>query len=139
LNPVSRVSLAELPRAEVNFLYLGQLDQALGADSPFAPASESSGPAQSRRAGRSHLLDVRCGVIEGRLQLTLVFSRDIHLRFRIEKLADELISALRALIERAQQGAAPVYLPSDFPQADLSQEEMDELLQTLGQTGRDQA
>jgi non-ribosomal peptide synthase protein (TIGR01720 family) len=132
LNAAAGESLAELPRAEINFLYLGQLDQVLRPGSPFAPAPESSGSEQSWQTGRSHLLDVRCGVIEGRFQFTLVFSREIHLRGRIERLADELASALRELVESARQGVATAYIPSDFPQADLSQEELDDLLRTLG-------
>ena len=64
-----RERLRELPRAEIIFNYLGQLDQILPQSSPFLMARESSGPGQSARGTRSHVLDISARVIGGQLQL----------------------------------------------------------------------
>ena len=48
--------LQALPPRPISFNYLGQYDQLLAADAPFAWAHESAGPAHSPRGTRSHLL-----------------------------------------------------------------------------------
>ena len=54
--------LRELPRAEISFNYLGQLDQALPEKAQLRPARESAGREQSPRAERPYLLDLNARV-----------------------------------------------------------------------------
>ncbi|MGE0127963.1 MAG: amino acid adenylation domain-containing protein [Blastocatellales bacterium] len=119
-------ALRRLPQAEVSFNYLGQLDQALPADSLLAPARESAGPVHSPRGRRKHLLDVRGSVARGRLNLSWTFSENIHRRGTIERLAQSYIESLRALIAHCQSPEAGGYTPSDFPLAQLDQVDLDQ-------------
>jgi non-ribosomal peptide synthase protein (TIGR01720 family) len=126
-------ALRRMPRAEISFLYLGQLDQALSANSPFAPAKESRGATTSPHAKRSHLLSVSSYVAGGQLQLDWTYSESIHLTATIESLAESYLQALRELIKHCLNATTDGYTPSDFPDAELSQEELDRLMAELSQ------
>ncbi|HEX3528164.1 MAG TPA: non-ribosomal peptide synthase/polyketide synthase [Thermoanaerobaculia bacterium] len=124
-------ALAALPRAEISFLYLGQLDHAGAAASLFGAAPESSGLAQSRASRRTHLLHASGAVVEEKLRLSWLYSASLHDRARVEHLNEQFFTALRSLISHSLTGGAVRYQPSDFPQAAMSQEELDELLESL--------
>ncbi len=119
-------ALRRLPQAEVSFNYLGQLDQALPADSLLAPARESSGPVHSPHGLRKHLLDVRGSVARGQLHLVWTYSENAHRRATIERLARSYIEALRGLIAHCQSPEVGGHTPSDFPLAQLDQVELDQ-------------
>ncbi|HET9359968.1 MAG TPA: amino acid adenylation domain-containing protein [Vicinamibacterales bacterium] len=120
--------LARLPRAEMTFNYLGQVDQALPTSSRFVWAAESPGPAQSPRATRSHLLDVSGVISDGCLRLSLKFSEHLHRRETIEQLAGRVVESLRSLIRHCQSAEAGGCTPSDFPMAELDQQALDRLV-----------
>ena len=123
--------LASLPQAEVSFNYLGQLDQALPDGSPFTFARESVGPGYSPRARRAYVLDVQGGVRGGRLRIRVAYSKAIHHEATIEALVDRFVVALRGLIAHCLSPEAGGYTPSDFQKADLSQEDIGDLLDQL--------
>src|SRR5262249_10872103 len=52
--PEDVLALAALPRAEILFNYLGQLDAALPQGGPLRPAAESAGRARAAAQPRSH-------------------------------------------------------------------------------------
>ena len=112
-------TLAALPQAEVLFNYLGQLDRALPADSPFREARESGGTPQSPRSRRSHLLVLNGGVFGGRLSLTCTFSTNVHRRETMRRLVDAVAARLRELIAHCSAPGTWGYTPSDFPLAGL--------------------
>src|SRR5262249_34066509 len=82
--------LESLDHAEISFNYLGQLDRVLNNSnsSPFRVAEESCGPMRSERGLRSHLLSISGGVTNGQLEMSWVYSENIHSRNSIEKLAN---------------------------------------------------
>ncbi|HKV06813.1 MAG TPA: amino acid adenylation domain-containing protein [Thermoanaerobaculia bacterium] len=121
-------SLAALPPSEVVFNYLGQLDQALAADSPFQPAREPGGPPRSPRRRRSHLLAFNGSVFAGRLGFACTFSRSLHRRATIERLVEAVTARLRELIAHCRELEAGGYTPSDFPLADLSAGQLEKIL-----------
>ena len=116
---------------EVGFLYLGQFDQELSESAPIRLAKESSGPAQSRQQRRSHLLDFEARVAEGKLQVSLTYSESLHRRETISRIAEDFVEELRALIKHCQSSQEISYTPSDFPEAELNQQELDELITLL--------
>jgi amino acid adenylation domain-containing protein/non-ribosomal peptide synthase protein (TIGR01720 family) len=120
-------ALAALPAAEVSFNYLGQLDSALGASSPFALAPESSGPGRSPRQRRAHLLEVDGLVRSGRLQFHWTYGVELHRRETIERLAASFVTELRDLVEHCLSPQAEGCTPSDFPLAALDQARLDRL------------
>jgi non-ribosomal peptide synthase protein (TIGR01720 family) len=117
--------LRSLPQAEVSFLYLGQFEQVMPNSSLFAPADEPIGLLHSPRGRRSHLLEVNGFVTGGCLHLNWTYSENIHQRATVEELAQDCVAALRSLIAHCQSPEAGGYIPSDFPLALLSQDELD--------------
>jgi amino acid adenylation domain-containing protein/non-ribosomal peptide synthase protein (TIGR01720 family) len=128
--------LAALPQAEVGFNYLGQVDAAAGGATLFGPAPESSGASQSPRGLRSHLLEIS-GVIAGeRLQLVWTYGEQLYRRATMERLAQGYLRALRAIIAHCLTPASGGYTPSDFPEARLSQKELDKFVAKMSRSGR---
>ena len=123
--------LRALPHAEVNFLYLGQFDQSLSESSPFQLAKEASGRSQSMQGLRSYLLELNGGVIDSKLQMTFLYSKNVHQRSTVERLAQGFIEALRELIAHCQSSEVGDYTPSDFPEAGLNKKELDEIIAEL--------
>ena len=120
--------LRSMPKAEVVFNYLGQVGRVLGENSAFSVATESSGNSRSPRAKREHLLEISSLAAGGRLQLSWMYSDQVHNRETIEQLAQDYIKALQQIIRHCQSEEAGGYTPSDFPLAQLTQAELDEVL-----------
>ena len=123
-----------LPAPQVIFNNLGQLGALGGEDTLFRPASEPTGAQRSPRARRRHLLGVYANLFAGRLELRFEYSRGVHSEATIRGLAEAFLDALRELIERCRAaGAAGTggFTPSDFPEAELDQEDLDLLLEQL--------
>ncbi|MGI2906693.1 condensation domain-containing protein, partial [Tolypothrix sp. VBCCA 56010] len=129
--------LEALPQAQVNFNYLGQFDQLLQTSSIFKILSESTEPSRSPIANRSHLLDVSGLILEGQLRLNWTYSEKVHLDSTVESLAHKFLQALQALIAHCLSPEVGGYTPSDFPVADLSQTDLDELIAQLQQEDLD--
>jgi non-ribosomal peptide synthase protein (TIGR01720 family) len=127
----TRLKLQALSQAEVSFNYLGQLDQVLSESPLWRLAKEPSGSEHSRMGSRSHLLEVKGFVAEGKLQLDWTYSENLHQRATVERLAQRFLEALKSLIAHCQSPEAGGYTPSDFPEAELSQEELEELVAKL--------
>jgi amino acid adenylation domain-containing protein/non-ribosomal peptide synthase protein (TIGR01720 family) len=123
--------LQSLPQAEVRFNYLGQVDRMLLDSSMFSMASHSSGPAQSRKAERAYLINIIGVVSSGELRLEWTFSESIHHKESVSQVADRFIEELRDLIAQSRTSEKISYSPSDFPSAQLSQEELNKVLAKL--------
>ncbi|KAB8332629.1 non-ribosomal peptide synthetase [Scytonema tolypothrichoides VB-61278] len=120
--------LQNLPQAEVRFNYLGQFDQLLSQSSLFKLVKQTVGVSRSLQDNRRYLLDINGFVLEGQLQLEWTYSEQIHQRTTIEQLAKGFVKALRSLIVHCQSPEAGGYTPSDFPKANLSQKDLDQLM-----------
>ena len=120
--------LAALPSAGMSFNYLGQLDQALPADSPFRPAGESAGAARSPLARRHHPLAWSGGVVDGRLQLVCAYDARHFGAATIGQLTEGLEASLRQLIAHCRQPETGGYTPSDFPLTGLDQAKLNRIL-----------
>jgi non-ribosomal peptide synthase protein (TIGR01720 family) len=119
--------LSVLPQAEIIFNYLGQFDRVFADSSTFQLAQESYGMTNSPKATRSHLLQIIGKVMGGQLQMNWAYSKNIHRRDTIENLAQCFIETLRSLINHSQSNNSTSFTPSDFPEAELSQEQLDQL------------
>jgi amino acid adenylation domain-containing protein/non-ribosomal peptide synthase protein (TIGR01720 family) len=111
--------------AQISFNYLGQFDQLSETASAFKLAVESSGPTQDPGGTRARLIDITGSILGGRLEMNWFYSENVHQRETIEKVAADFISALRKIIAHCQSPAAGGYTPSDFPDASLSQPDLD--------------
>jgi non-ribosomal peptide synthase protein (TIGR01720 family) len=123
--------LQTLPQAEVRFNYLGQFDQVLLESSLFKLVQQTPGVSRSLADNRRYLIDINGFVLGGQLQLEWTYSEQIHKRTTIEQLTTGYVQALRSLITHCQSPEAGGYTPSDFPKAQLSQNDLDKLLSKL--------
>ncbi|OUL22221.1 hypothetical protein BV378_25390 [Nostoc sp. RF31YmG] len=128
------ISLQATPQLKFN--YLGQFDQVLPDTSIFKLPDQTTGPNRSLQGSRSHLLEIDGMVTNGQLRLDWTYSQNIHHPSTIESLAAHFIEALRGLIAHCQSQEAGGYTPSDFPEAELSQTELDKLLAKISQMSR---
>jgi non-ribosomal peptide synthase protein (TIGR01720 family) len=123
--------LRQMPQPEVLFNYSGQFDQTFTDSGMFSIAHEKRGLDRSAQNQRQHLLEISGAIVNGRLQLTWVYAQQVHKRETVERLAADFIMALQQLIEQCQWGEVIGFTPSDFPEAELSQQELDELVAEL--------
>jgi non-ribosomal peptide synthase protein (TIGR01720 family) len=109
LEPRVRAGLRSLPRPQVSFNYLGQMDAAApAAGSLFAPADEGVGVYRAPAAPRHHRIAVDGGVWNGRLHLSLVYGGAVYRRETVERLGEAFTVALRELVAAA---SAPTMEP----------------------------
>jgi amino acid adenylation domain-containing protein/non-ribosomal peptide synthase protein (TIGR01720 family) len=126
-----RLQLAAQPRAEVSFNYLGQFDQIVREEGLFGPAPESTGHSRSERGQRNWLLDVTGSIAGGQLRMSFGYSRQVHHRATIERVAADYLSSLRALLAHCLNPEAFSYAASDFELAGLDQKKLDKVLGRL--------
>ncbi|MDQ3744993.1 MAG: amino acid adenylation domain-containing protein, partial [Acidobacteriota bacterium] len=126
-----RSLLRASPRPEIVFNYLGQTDLVLPQSSGWGPAPEEVGAERAPSVVRSHLLEVVASVAGGQLQVNWIYSKNIHDRETVERLARGFAEALRALIRHCCAPASRGFTPSDFPQANLGQKDLDKLAQLI--------
>ncbi len=131
LNPKGK-SLEELPLGQMSFNYLGQVDAVTPAGAAFKLAGESVGVVHDPRGKRRHLIDVIVSVTEKQLRLEWLYSEKAHRRETIENLVKRYIEELGILIQHCTTTAGG-YTPSDFPEAELSQAEIDDLMDELSE------
>jgi len=117
--------LQALPPPEVSFNYLGQFGQERTLNSIFNMIQGNAGPTNSPRQTRKHLLDINALVAEGQLRVDWTFSRNIHRRQTIETHAGNFIQALHAIISQDKSSRA---VPSDFPDVEMDQAELELVL-----------
>jgi amino acid adenylation domain-containing protein/non-ribosomal peptide synthase protein (TIGR01720 family) len=128
-----RRELAALPKPELCFNYLGQVDHTLGADAPFGWVDAATGPGSSPRGHRAHLLDVNAIVVGGRLRVTWIYSGRAHRHATIAKYAETFLGHVRSLLAHCASPEAGGPTPSDFTNVRLDASELDALLDDLAE------
>ncbi|MEH2216142.1 MAG: amino acid adenylation domain-containing protein [Nostoc sp.] len=124
-------ALRSLPQAEVVFNYLGQFDQTFSDSSIFRISQKSQGQTRSSGNHETYLLNINALVIDNQLRVNWAYSEKIHRRSTIERLAQEFLEALLVLVTHCQSPEDRGYTPSDFPEADLIQQDLDRFLEKI--------
>ena len=109
--------------------YLGQADQLLSSSQLFLPAYESLSNMADPHDPRTHLLEINGLVTDGRLRLNWTFCDKAHCRQTINDLADRFMAELTNLIDHCLSPGAGGRSPSDFPLAEIDQQQIDALWQ----------
>ena len=60
------------------------------------------------------------------------YSRNLHRETTIQRLAQSFEKAFKSLIQCSHASNATLFTPSDFPDANLSQLELDEFISSIG-------
>jgi amino acid adenylation domain-containing protein/non-ribosomal peptide synthase protein (TIGR01720 family)/FkbM family methyltransferase len=110
---------------DLKFNYFGQLDNVLSSDALFNLSSLARGTERDEKQQRNCLVEVSSAVSGGQLQLNLSYSENLHRRETIERLSANLIAALRGIIAHCRSLDCNEFSPSDFPLANLSQQQLD--------------
>jgi non-ribosomal peptide synthase protein (TIGR01720 family) len=129
--------LRSVPVPELSFNYLGQLGTSSSPGSVIIAARESVGPIRSPRNTRKYLLELSASVADGEFRLHWLYSKNFHFRKTIEALAQSYLDALRNLISQGSSGEVAGYSTSDFPQAQLKQEDLDRIVRQIDKTRED--
>jgi non-ribosomal peptide synthase protein (TIGR01720 family) len=119
------------PQAEVSFNYIGPTAAAKQTKGSIRLAKESLGRLVSERNSRPYRLMVSGQVENQRLIVHWNYSKNVHREKTIRELAGYFEEALQNLLAGCEQKAEGLYTPSDFPNANLNQNELDEFLSTL--------
>ena len=133
-DPEVRAKLSSLPQSEVAFNYLGQFDRNDTNSSIVGATLETSAPVRSPRGIRRHLLEINGSVSAGQLRLSWIYSTNRHRGETIERLANDFIETLRSIVDHCLNLEERGYTPSDFPEADLDQSELDDLIASLSES-----
>lgn len=113
--------------ADISFNYLGRLDHLLREGGMLRSASDASDGVRSGLQKRRYKLEVNGAIVGGRLLVRINYGAGLFRSDSIEQLTVAFENALNELIESCASLVSPVYTPSDFPLAKLSQETLDEL------------
>ncbi len=111
--------------------YLGQIGRSVGGEGNFKWTDEDCGPHHDPADPRSHLLEIDSMIVDDRLIIEWIYSENIHRSQTIRTLADRYLDRLTALISHCMQSEVAGISASDFPQANLDQADLDELLGQL--------
>jgi non-ribosomal peptide synthase protein (TIGR01720 family) len=123
----TRAELAAAPQPQVIVSYAGRTEQDAATTARLRPRGV---PAASRSGmnRRGHLLEIGAFFEAESLRIDWSYSSNVHARETITRVAEGSLARLRELIEHCLSDDAGGYTPSDFPDAGLSQEELDRLL-----------
>ncbi|NBC43821.1 amino acid adenylation domain-containing protein, partial [Corallococcus exiguus] len=124
----SQKKLRALPKAEVVFNYLGQVDATAAQSKYFAPAKERAGKAQAKGEKREHVLGVNGLVVGGRLEVAIDYGRELHRRESVEELARHYAQELRQLLRQRTESEAGLWTPVDFPLVKASAQQLEKVL-----------
>jgi non-ribosomal peptide synthase protein (TIGR01720 family) len=114
---------------QVLFNYLGHFQTVQVSDLRLRAIFPPDPPLYGPRNPRSHVLQVMTSVVDGELRLDWIYSRALHRPETMERLADAFIAALRGFMA-LPAGAGPAIVASDFPDADLDEDDMRTLFGT---------
>ncbi|MEA5513969.1 non-ribosomal peptide synthetase [Nodularia sp. UHCC 0506] len=130
-SPTIQATLKSRPLPQIRFNYLGQSDQIFSDNSLFTPARELIGHSRSPKGNRNTLIEINSIVTGGKLRCDWTYSQKIHHRQTITTLADNYQQILLALIQHCVTPNISGFTPSDFPEMDFTQDELDKLLGEL--------
>ena len=128
-----RGRMAEIPVPRLSFNYLGQTDQTLSEDAPFALSQIPVGAGHSPRSKRVHWIDINAIVSGGKLRVDWIYCRGLYERLTVERLSMDFLNNLRDLISHCLSPDAGACTASDFEMAGLSAEELSAVFEDLGE------
>src|SRR6185437_9017618 len=116
------------PSPQISFNYHGQWDIIAGADGLFRTSDQTLGTDLAPDQPTPHLVEISGVVEHGELTLTWLYSDQVHDEATIRRLAEDMLRALREIVEHCAQPKAGGCTPSDFPLAHLDQPGVDRLV-----------
>ncbi|ESA38545.1 amino acid adenylation domain protein [Leptolyngbya sp. Heron Island J] len=128
-NETIRQRLAQASNSEVLFNYLGQRDSTSTGLQIIQDIDV--GTLRDPRNRRGYLLEINTWVANGQLQVNWRYDTKIHRPDTLETLANQYLSALKSLIVQCSDTDSGGFTPSDFPDAEFNQSELDDFIGQL--------
>ncbi|MEO6695996.1 MAG: amino acid adenylation domain-containing protein, partial [Ignavibacteria bacterium] len=125
--------LNAVQQPEIIFNYLGQITGKIGSrlGSDWSLSKSAIELSQNQNGLRSHLIEINSIIIENKIKMEFIYSRNFHKKETIEQFSKYYEDALELIIEHCKSPEAGGYTPSDFSSAGLDQQELDNLLANL--------
>ncbi len=120
------------PESQILFNYLGQFDQMLSNQAKFqltGPITVSNAPENQRR----YPIELIAYIQSGKLYMDWIYNEKTLDQTTVQKIAREYMKELRAIISHCVELTQQTYTPSDFPDVDLDQDELDSILSEFGE------
>jgi non-ribosomal peptide synthase protein (TIGR01720 family) len=128
----------------VSFNFLGKVDEGMINPSTAADIDRSQdfflglsennfGPVHSPINKRDHLIDIISSVTNGQLRIEWIYSENYYKQETIQELADSYVRFLLEITTHCLSRESVVYTPSDFEDVDMDQEDLDAILDELGE------
>ena len=111
-------------------LYVNYLGQASGSAPNDAPRFVTGG-LRAPNGEVNRTWEINAQVREGRLVVDWSYSTELHHPATVEGLSDRVLEQLTALVDHCRAAGEKRFTPSDFPEASLSQDDLDGLLDQL--------
>lgn len=115
------------PQPQISFLYLGRLEQRLTDTTLITTVNEADNN-RSNANRRTYFLDVIAKITDQQLRVEWLYSNRLHHQDTIATISKTYQNILQVLIQHCQTLETSQYTPSDFPEADLNQDELDALV-----------
>lgn len=112
------------------FNYSGHLQTQFQAES-FGVAMGAAGEERSARQERSHDIELEVDVADDQLTFRWLYASALHRRQTIESVAQRCVNTLELLVRRGPE-VRVARVPSDFPLASLTQEQLDWVIEKAG-------
>ncbi|MFG6101602.1 condensation domain-containing protein [Leptothoe sp. EHU-05/26/07-4] len=128
-NETIRQKLAQASDSEVLFNYLGQQD--LSSAGLQVIQDIDVGTLRDPRNRRGYLLEINAWVANGQLQVNWRYDTKIHRSDTLKTLANQYRSTLKSLIAQCSDTDSGGFTPSDFPDAEFNQTELDDFIGQL--------
>jgi len=106
-------SLRHIPHPQVNFNYLGQLDQSTDRTTVFRLTGEYAGAAVSHRTRPAHSISVAAHIFRECLHMQWTYDTSVHREGTIRRLAERFVEVLQELIASSKSSDG-TFISSDF-------------------------
>ncbi|GEM_PF-1247716 len=130
-NPEVREIMNNIPEPEIMFNYLGVFNREEEEKNKFKKAEESAGDERNPQNLRPNLMEVTGNIADGELILHINYSKNYHEPETIEKLANLFQENILQIIESVKSGAELDISAVDFEDADITDDDLDDLLMEL--------
>ncbi|MBD2603288.1 amino acid adenylation domain-containing protein [Scytonema hofmannii FACHB-248] len=124
-------TLTKVQKPAISFNYLGQTDSVAKSDRRFNISNAPTGTGLFAKQQRPHLLAINARVQNEYLQIDWSYSQHIHHQQTINQLAEIYEKNLRSYLTNSTSTNAAFYSATDFHLVDLSETELDAILDDL--------
>ena len=126
--------LSNLPNPKILFKDVARMDQYVLDSKLFKLAEMRLIKGQDIQASQNYLIEITPVIFKEKLEISWSYRPSIHFEKTIKNLSDRFFESIKKLLEYCTSHDIKGFTPSDFPEADLNQTELDALLSELDES-----